>query len=95
MPFTSIPPTINAPKRQYTYLTRRRLSKRTSILPHSVSDLRDSQCNNKDLDHISFSSITNLRGQYQSKNQKDRNIWIKQWMEYNKISFGKNKHMYR
>ena len=30
-----------------------------------------------------------------SSKKKDRNIWIKQWMEYNKISFGESKHMYR
>ena len=95
MVFITTSSPTNTLKRQYTYHTRRRISKTATILSHSISDIRDSQCATKCLDQISASSISNLRGQYQSRNQKERNIWIKQWMEYNKISFGRNKHMYR
>ena len=61
MVFITTSSPTNTLKHQYTYHTRRRISKTATILSHSISDIRDSQCATKCLDQISTSSISNLR----------------------------------
>ena len=82
-------------RRPYTYIQRRRIVKSASVLDHSISHIRSIQCSAHCLNPISSSSISSLRSQYQSKTQLQRNAWLQQWLENNKINIGTNKYMYR
>jgi len=82
-------------KRKYTYIRRVKLARTTSILNHSVSDIRALQCHSNCLDSINSNTILKLRSQYLSKKHTERNKWLSNWLECNKISIGNDTYMYR
>ena len=82
-------------KRQYTYIRRRKLAKVSSVLSHSISDIMSLQCTSNCLDDVPSAFILKIRSTYLSRNQTERNKWLSNWLDCNKIAIGNNQFMYR
>jgi hypothetical protein len=89
--------TTRKPKttRKYTFLNRKQKIK-TPLTYHNLFSLgviiktRKNQCLSKCLDNISNDSILKIRRTYISKNELEKNRWLREYLEYNQINIEDN-----